>query len=355
MTRSALAIPFVAVVLSSLSAACNNDSGGDGTTGAGGSGAGATGGAGGGTGGSGTAGSSATGGSGATGGSSAAGGSGATGGSSAGGSSAGGSSAGGSGGAAPTKGGVVNISTQATVAGMYANSVVGTFFATLSTASTSACTTTTTGSCTVSTCDFSGAGGSPASPTLESAGTLTVTGASVPISITPNAMTQYLLTGTMLPTNAPLYVGTEMLTIAATGAAAPAFSAQLAAPASIKVSQPASGALTINKSQDLALAWTSGTAGMSTFTVSSSKVVGTAVSKTASVACTFPANSGSGTIPSSQLQQLSFVDVPTVVSFQVITVSRNNFVVDSSEIVLQATAGTLDAAGNPFKSMPTLN
>jgi hypothetical protein len=353
MTRSFVGYSALIVALSSLVVACgsSSDSGGaaDTTGGGAGTGTGATGGS--------SAGTSSTGGGTATGGASATGGTNAAGGNGTGGTSAGGSSAGGSGGAPPTKGGTVNLGATLLAPGMYSNSVTGTFFATLSAGATSPCTTEVMGACTVSQCDFSGGtGGAPATPALEAAGTLTVTGAAVPISITgPGMAGNYMLTTPNLPANMPLFAGTEMLTISASGAAAPAFSGQLAAPAAIKISQPKNGAFSISTSQDFALAWTGGTAGKAFFSISATKVSGAMISNTANIACNFAASSGTGTVPVAALQKLTSVQSPTIVSFTASAISSTNFIVDGSSIVLQALAGPQDANGAPFKAMPTLN
>jgi hypothetical protein len=155
----------------------------------------------------------------------------------------------------------------------------------------SACPTTTIGPCVLSSCGIPTA-------TAESAGTITVTGALVPASISPAADKTY----TALMTQ-PLFSGGETLTVTAAGADVPAFTHTLVAPAKITITSPAKPAsaspyLMIDRSAGFSVAWTGGGAS----TVQIALLGGTG--SNLDLSCHFPASAGSATIPASALAML---------------------------------------------------
>jgi hypothetical protein len=99
-----------------------------------------------------------------------------------------------------------------------------------------------------------------ASGMMASAGTVTVTGATVPISITPTIAGVYRAVG-----NSPLFATGDTLVLSATGGDVPAFSnVQVVAPAGVVVTAPVEVAdvYTIDTTADLPLAWTGGETGV---------------------------------------------------------------------------------------------
>jgi hypothetical protein len=138
-----------------------------------------------------------------------------------------------------------------------------------------------------------------ASPPLVSAGTVTITGASQPITLTPDAMGQYA--PMMVPT--PLFTGGEMVTFSGTGATAPAFSKAIKTPSKVTITQPAKPApyLVVDRTRDFTVTWTGGGAGKVQVALNSS----TADRR---LFCRFDASAGSGKLPTAALAMFAAGD-----------------------------------------------
>jgi hypothetical protein len=126
-------------------------------------------------------------------------------------------------------------------------------------------------------------------PTLVSAGVITVTGGTSPISINFDGqdypgfsdVTSFWTPGTTI-------------TFTAAGDVVPAFSTPLEAPGVIDVTQPAfDSAIVMNRTQDFPIAWTGNTAGVVVVSVST---VGEFIT------CRFPSAAGAAVVPSAVLQ-----------------------------------------------------
>jgi hypothetical protein len=113
------------------------------------------------------------------------------------------------------------------------------------------CTEQTLGACTLTTCS-----GQAQPATNLSAGTITVTGAAIPITLTPKADKTY---ETVLSMTQPLFMGDETLAASGTGADVPAFSVSVTAPSRPTLTapaMPASGSmLPINRAQAFHATW----------------------------------------------------------------------------------------------------
>jgi hypothetical protein len=148
-----------------------------------------------------------------------------------------------------------------------------------------------------------------------SAGTLTVTGGSGPITLSPSSnlpgYTGYSY-ASLYPPNGPTIVGGAALSIMATGATAPAFTVGITMPGDIVVTQPRPPAIDsglpffgklsapIVRSGDLAVAWTGGASG--NVVVNLGQVT---AATTSSVVCTFQESAGGGTIPAAALSNFA--------------------------------------------------
>jgi hypothetical protein len=197
-----------------------------------------------------------------------------------GGSSGGGGTAGGLGTGGAGSGGAASASSVVTVSNQYFNGVFGqsNVFATLATA----------------------AG-------MASAGTVTVTGATVPISMTPTSPGNYI----SAEFTSPLFATGDTLVLSATGGDVPAFSnVQVVAPAGVvvtapvEVSSPITGANSymIDTTADLALAWTGGETGLQVyFTFQASEGNNTPID----VRISFDSTLHAGTVPKGMLSQLA--------------------------------------------------
>jgi hypothetical protein len=155
-------------------------------------------------------------------------------------------------------------------------------------------TTTTVGACAVTVYTTLATTNSP--PVDESAGMITVTGGSQPVSLVPDATGKY----TSANGGIDLFTGGEMITVTAAGATVPAFTATLVAPAPINLTapaQPTSGPLLVDRTKDLVFTWMNG--GVGTVMVSLAGTGGPA-----SMSCTFPSAAGTGTIPQAALATL---------------------------------------------------
>jgi hypothetical protein len=172
------------------------------------------------------------------------------------------------------------------------------------------CTYAKSGQCTLTRCHYTQPG-SP-SPPARSAGTVSVTGGVMPLSISPAADETYK---TALVQQA-LWNGGEYVTLAGSGGDVPAFSLVLAAPNAVAVSSPALPAtgsgLTLDRSHDLQLQWSGQSAGELQFVAATTNNV-----DLAQVACSFAVTLGAGSVPSQLLGALA--PGPGTIGAQVVT------------------------------------
>jgi hypothetical protein len=159
-------------------------------------------------------------------------------------------------------------------------------------------------------------GGSEAGTVLTevSAGTLTVSGGTAPVVIAPTNTAGYVSYSYQSTSGAgdggPSFAAGDTLTVSASGAAAPAFSATVTVPGTIQVTEPPPPSPTlpdgaplvfpmlaapIARTTDLPIAWTGGSSGNVLVALSSS---GT------SIECLFPESAGSAVIPAAALSYL---------------------------------------------------
>lgn len=158
---------------------------------------------------------------------------------------------------------------------------------------TGTCTEQVFGACTTFTCPAT-----VPTPIYASAGTISVTGLSQAITLTPQADKTYMPFSQMQP----LFTGGEMITVSGTGAEAPAFSIGVTAPSRASITSPAppptNGSLTINRAQDFSVMWTGGGAGKLYVYFAGPSGSG------ASVSCGYDASAGSATVPAAALSVL---------------------------------------------------
>jgi len=131
-----------------------------------------------------------------------------------------------------------------------------------------------------------------------SGGTVTITGAAEPITLTPSTTGHY--DARVSPD--PLFNGGETLTFTASGGDVPGFTKTIKAPSKPTITQPAKPAsqvspLVIDRSKDLMVAWTGG--GNGTMDVS---LAGAADRR---VSCRFDTSTGHGKVPSAALSMLT--------------------------------------------------
>lgn len=132
-----------------------------------------------------------------------------------------------------------------------------------------------------------------------SAGTITVTGATVPVSIPPGTNGVY----PGYQATQALFNGGETLTVAASGAEVPAFMKSVTAPGKATITSPAKPAsgspyLMVNRAAGFSLTWTGGGSGK----LMVSLFGGT--NQTTRVTCKFDASAGTGMIPAAALMTL---------------------------------------------------
>lgn len=135
-----------------------------------------------------------------------------------------------------------------------------------------------------------------------SAGRITVTGGTLPLSLTPDPDGTYPTTGGPIS----LWSGGETLALAAAGGEVPAFQASLVAPSPITVTQPVRelgdaglGRLSVVRASGLTLTWTGSSQG--TFQVYLSTAEATMAH---AVTCTFASSTGTATVPAAALLKL---------------------------------------------------
>jgi hypothetical protein len=211
------------------------------------------------------------------------------------------SSSGGSG--APTKGGQVSVSSYTLDygAGPKSTYVVSAYFYQLAVpdggaggGSPGGCDVTTTGDCTLTLCGGSSSGGAVLGPTPQ-AGTLTVSTPTASASLVPAGSAYAPVTGQTV-----FWAPGETVTAVASGGDIPAFTLTAPAPTRLEVSAPtfpATGALPVDTTHDLAFAWSGSSAG---------KVVAGLANNagTSTLSCQFDPGAGSGVLPQALLSQI---------------------------------------------------
>lgn len=157
-----------------------------------------------------------------------------------------------------------------------------------------------TGGCPVTTldnCVLTQACAAPAAQPV-SAGTVTATGAAVPISLAPKADATYPMLSDYMAT-APWLAGGETVDVTATGATVPAFHGTVTAPNRPTITapaMPAAGAmLAVTRASGFSTTWTGGGAGKLEIYLSSGSTT---------LVCDLDASAGSGTIPAATLAML---------------------------------------------------
>ena len=210
----------------------------------------------------------------------------------------------------------------------------------------SPCVLTNTTYCQAAACTVPSAdAGSPA-PTysLVSGGTVTVGGGAMPVTLTPMAGT----TGYYPPvpsTTQPLFTGGETLTLANSGATAPASSTMVVAPSPPTVTTPSGTSYTITRSAGFTLAWTGGGPGNVSFAIASAFPTNPG-DPYGSVRCSFPVADGQATIPASALAALPAGNA----FFQISVVNTVSSTVNDWVINASATTYPLGTGGQPFTS-----
>lgn len=155
-----------------------------------------------------------------------------------------------------------------------------------------ACTTLQTiGPCKVQQCGSAPAG-------AQSAGTITITGATKPLSLVPGTDKQYVQQMSMTS----LFNGGETITFAAAGADVPAFDVAVTTPTKATITAPAKPAagvlLAVNRAQDFSVSWSGGGSGKVQVYLSGS-------AGSPSLFCRFTASAGTGKVPAMALATLT--------------------------------------------------
>jgi hypothetical protein len=158
------------------------------------------------------------------------------------------------------------------------------------------CTTTTSGSCALVDCPTQ----TPPPTTLVSAGQLEIYGGTPEVSIQVDPNGGVYAANKPAPTGKS-FVPAARVTVRASGGDVPAFDANVDFPEVVLMSAPALGSgATAQRSQDLPLAWTRGSAGRTVEVVLS----GRTADRTQKITCELPAETGKGAIPATLLGKL---------------------------------------------------
>ncbi|MFO0679398.1 MAG: hypothetical protein U0169_22925 [Polyangiaceae bacterium] len=171
--------------------------------------------------------------------------------------------------------------------------------------------------------------------TALSAGTLTVSGGTRALTLTPTATKAY---ATESSSTLGLWTGGSTLTFRAEGADVPAFEASLVAPSKLTLTEPvpAAGSLALVKADGLHVAWTGSSSGRVVFyfDAATSNVA-------ASATCSFDAAAGSGDIPAG-----AFADLPgSQGTFEFYV--KNTTTTDAAGVSIVVTASSLLVAKRP--------
>jgi hypothetical protein len=139
--------------------------------------------------------------------------------------------------------------------------------------------------------------------TSHSAGVITITGGAQTVTFTPDASGAYPVYSNQ---SAGLWSGGETITVTATGAEVPAFSASATAPAPVQITQPAkvpAGTVVMfDRTQDFPVSWVPGSGGeLHAMVVVNSQTAGEYQRQ---IDCAFQATAGSGVIPVAALTML---------------------------------------------------
>jgi hypothetical protein len=210
----------------------------------------------------------------------------------------------------------------------------------------SACDIRTEGPCQVMDCTSTSDAGVPSYETV-SAGVIQLTGASQPLTLAPDASGTYaIVTG-----QEKLWSGGETLTVTAAGDEVPGFQATLFAAVPVVVTSPAFPAsgtpITLQTSGPLTVSWTGGLGG--TVTVMLVRSVG---KNTVSLMCSYPATSGSGTVPASAMA--SIPPGPDGV-FQVLAGDAEKIDASGWAITVQEYVPVLTPSGGAASAMATFD
>ncbi|MBA3455564.1 MAG: hypothetical protein H0T42_20895 [Deltaproteobacteria bacterium] len=157
--------------------------------------------------------------------------------------------------------------------------------------STAACPSETHGDCQVSSCSQT--------PAPVSAGTITITGAALPLSLVPTAAKTYPASNS---TTQAYFTGGATVMFAAAGGDVPAFTLSLATPTRPTITAPAeppsaSPSLMVTRANPFAVSWTGGSGRVQVWLLGGGGSGPT-------VKCLFPASAGSGAVPASALAML---------------------------------------------------
>ncbi|MCA3014634.1 MAG: hypothetical protein INH41_19805 [Myxococcaceae bacterium] len=159
-------------------------------------------------------------------------------------------------------------------------------------AGTPLCTSTVMGACTLTTCGAAADAGTPADAGQVGAGTLTVTGlADGGLTLTGG------VNGYAQSIAGPVFVAGALVSVAASGGAVPAFTAQVTAPGAATLTAPACPSRicpALSRAAGVPVSWTGGTG----------TVVVQVLAGTDQVLCQFPASSGAGMVPAAALASL---------------------------------------------------
>jgi hypothetical protein len=209
------------------------------------------------------------------------------------------------------------------------------------------CSTVTIGECVVSRCPEEQPGdcasGSSCGPQPASAGVISLTGGSVPVSITPTDATYSSYIGN----DSTLWTGGQTLTISAAGATVPAFSVNLAAPSQAIIQSPTptvsgiSATLAVQVANDLPLVWTGN---VGTLVIGFNQTPSPEPSSTTSVTCRFPASAGRATVPAGALSTLK----PGMGSFSASVVSDRTVNVGGWSIDVVVTGQAIAVDGTDY-------
>lgn len=170
--------------------------------------------------------------------------------------------------------------------------IVATF---LSAPSDLTCNITTSGVCTLIDCPSGRAGLQPSN-----AGNIAVTNGSTSVSLIPFSASGGYSQSPIDASVGLIFSAGTSVTVAGKGGPAPAFSVQLTGPSAVIVTQPSDMALSIDRTMDLAVAWTGSTTGDVVF-----ELKGLAPENNPILDCAFSGKDTSGTVPSTALMLLA--------------------------------------------------
>ena len=135
-------------------------------------------------------------------------------------------------------------------------------------------------------------------PVNEDAGSITILGGKVPVTLTPDAQSKY--PDARDPAK-DLFDGGETLEIEAAGGMVPAFTTRVVASAGIDVTSPAQppnkGPITVDRTADLVFTWTSGGSGKVILSLNDGLGV--------KLTCTYDSPAGKGMVPKAALGALA--------------------------------------------------